>query len=93
MEEELKKVNDFKKIYRSVHLKIYRNTSNGVKTQTLTVFIAALKTTYSWIFYINSTMYFDLNCYIFSSPVGRLCYYTPGVVRRTLCVICVHCPP
>ena len=32
MEEELKKVNDFRKTCRSVLLKFYRNASNGVIT-------------------------------------------------------------
>ena len=32
MEEELKKVNDFRKKYRSVLLKFYKNTSNDVTT-------------------------------------------------------------
>ena len=42
MEEELKKLNDFKKTQRSILLKIYRNTSNGVTTQYVTVFITGL---------------------------------------------------
>ena len=45
MKEELKKVNDFKKACRSFLLKIYRNTSNTVTTQKLTIFIIALKIT------------------------------------------------
>ena len=45
MEEELKKVNNFKKACRSFLLKIYRNASNGVTTQKLTIFIIALKIT------------------------------------------------
>ena len=54
MEEELKKVNDFRKTCGSVLLKFYRNTSNGVMTHNLT-------TTDSWIFYINSVIKFNLN--------------------------------
>ena len=35
MEEELKKVNDFRKTCSSILLKFYRNTSNGVMTHNL----------------------------------------------------------
>ena len=42
---KIEKVNDFKKACRSFLLKIYRNTSNGVTTQKLTIFIIALKIT------------------------------------------------
>ena len=59
MEEELKKVNDFKKACRSFLLKIYRNTSNGVTTHKLTIFIIALKITLGYsvemhVFHISS---------------------------------------
>ena len=54
MEEELKKVNDFRKTCRSVLLKFYRNTSNGFTTQ-------SFKKSSLLDIYINSVVKFNLN--------------------------------
>ena len=76
MEEELKKVNDFRKTCRSVLLKFYRNTSM-VSRRT------ALKTTHSWIFYINGVIKFNLN-YFFNS----LYFFKLLSVISVICVLC-----
>ena len=74
MEEELKKMNDFRKTCRSVLLKFYRNTSNGVTTY-------SFKTTHSLIFYINSVIKFNLN-YFFNS----LYFFKLLSVTSVICV-------
>ena len=53
----------FKKKSRSVLLKLYWNTSNGVTLQIeVDSFIAALKTTH-FMFYVNSVIKFELSYY------------------------------